>query len=475
MTSRIQKPHSLCVAIIVTACCLFTLVAGALADCGFSGGLLGIGGKIEAVLNRKKPPEVYLLGTAITVSARSQADKARNYVAPLATQLESALVNRDRRLTIEHGKPETIITCIITNLTPPTEKMENRKTTEHKKVGEQQVWNDKKKKNETQPVYKDVEVTKSYKVIDALMNVSYQVKNTKSNTQLDAANIPANFTGSYLDGNGAPTLEEVEQMLIGKAVAMIAPRLTPTTEAVKVLLPQCELKTASELGKAGLWPRMLEMLMKMPALKKPTDDAYRYYSIGLANEALAYQADDLETSKKLLDDAAENFSKAIEMKPEEKYFREPQIRIETAIAQYRKIIEQQAEYAKHLKAKTLDKQPEKAKDNSETAKIQPQATLGTPINPTGARALEPAKPQSTAMTNQQIILMVKQEVPETIILQAIKTAPSVQFDTGAQGLLDLHSSKVSEKIILLMMERQTAATKPSSAKPVPTKTRRKGR
>lgn len=472
MPSQTQLVRRSRLGLMTFIACLFALGAVALADCGFSGGLLGMGGKIEAVLNRKKPPQVYLMGTAISVNARAQADKARNHTAPLATQLESSLINHDRRLVVEHGKPDTLITCTITSLTT-AEKIENRKTTERKKVGEQQVWNDKKKKSETQDVYKDVEVTRTYKVAEGLMNVSYQVKDLKSNAQLDAANIPAGFNRSYLDGNGAPTLEEVEQSLLADAVAQITVRLTPTTEAVRVLLPQCELKTASELGKAGLWQRMLEMLVKMPALKKPKDEAYRYYNIGLANEALAYQSEDVETSKKLLDDAAENFSKAIEMKPEEKYFREPQVRIEAAIAQYRKITEQQADYAKHLKAKTLNVQAEIAKANEEAIKVQPVS--GSPAGTAGARSLDSPKPGNAAMTNQQIIAMAKQGLSEVIILQAIKAAPSVQFDTSPQGLVDLHANKVTEKTILAMMERQTAAVKPSPAKPTPAKVRRKGR
>ena len=79
------------------------------------------------------------------------------------------------------------------------------------------------------------------------------------------------------------------------------------------------------------------------------------------------------------------------------------------------------------------------------------------------------------MTNQQIIAMAKQGLSEVIILQAIKAAPSVQFDTSPHGLVDLHANKVTEKTILVMMERQTAAVKPSPAKPTPAKVRRKGR
>lgn len=432
--------------------CLVAFTIGAVADCGF-GNILG--SKIEAVLNRWKPPEVYLLGTTISVNARAQVNEARNYAAPLATQLESALINNDRRLSIEHAKPETVISCIITSLTS-SEKMENRTTTEHKKVGEQQVYNDKKKKFETKDVFKDVDVTKAYKVISSAMNVSYQVRDVKSNTQLIADNIPATFNNSYQDGNGAPTLQAAEQMLIGHVVAMITPRLTPTTEPVKVLLPRCELGAASDFGKSGLWQRMRETLENMPALKKPKDDAYRYYGIGLANEALAYKAagENIETTRKLLDDAAENYSKAIDMKPEEKYFREPQTRINTAITQYTKITEQRAEYAKVLKSKTLEKQKQET----------PKETGGKEIPVQPPKNKGPAT-ANTTVTNQGIINLVKKETSDMLILQIIKGAPSVQFDLSAEGIGDLKDNKVSEPVIMAMMEKQNSASPAAPKKP----------
>ena len=88
---------------------------------------------------------------------------------------------------------------------------------------------------------------------------------------------------------------------------------------------------------AGLWQRALETFETAPQLPKREDDAYRLYNIGVAYEALAYKAEDPKSAMKFLDEAAINYGKAIDAKPAEKYFLEPQKRIETAIAHYKRL------------------------------------------------------------------------------------------------------------------------------------------
>ncbi len=87
----------------------------------------------------------------------------------------------------------------------------------------------------------------------------------------------------------------------------------------------------------GLWERALETYETAPPFPKQEDDAYRLYDIGVAYEALAYQAEDQKAAMKYLDQAAINYGKAIDAKPDEKYFVEPQKRIETAIAHYKEL------------------------------------------------------------------------------------------------------------------------------------------
>jgi len=123
---------------------------------------------------------------------------------------------------------------------------------------------------------------------------------------------------------------------------------------------------------------------------------------------------------KYLDQAAINYGKAIDAKPSEKYFVEPQKRIETAVAHY----------------KELDQ--EKARAEREAA------------NPA------PAAPK--ALSNTQIVAMVKSGVDDATIIQAIRGAGAVSFDLSPAGLHDLTSNGVSAGVVTAM--KAQAAKKP---------------
>lgn len=76
-----------------------------------------------------------------------------------------------------------------------------------------------------------------------------------------------------------------------------------------------------------------------PFLQKP-DEAYRLYNLGVAYEARGYKSaaeGDPKAAKKFFEEASINYGKAIDDKTEEKYFLEPQNRIETALAHYKKL------------------------------------------------------------------------------------------------------------------------------------------
>src|SRR5215472_6409267 len=88
---------------------------------------------------------------------------------------------------------------------------------------------------------------------------------------------------------------------------------------------------------------MLESLESMEAFPRGEDDAYRLYDVGVAYEALAYQAEDPKTAAKFLDEAAINYGKALDARPSEANFAKPQRRIETALAHFKKIQSQPAQ------------------------------------------------------------------------------------------------------------------------------------
>src|SRR6202030_1378067 len=136
---------------------------------------------------------------------------------------------------------------------------------------------------------------------------------------------------------GAPSPIELRQLLLSRAASQIASRLVNTDETLDVPLARGKLDEANNFAEKGLWSRYLETLETMTPLPKTTEDAYRFYDIGVAYEALAYQSEDKNATAKFLEKAAINYGKAIDANPGEKLFAEPQNRIETAVSHYKRL------------------------------------------------------------------------------------------------------------------------------------------
>jgi tetratricopeptide (TPR) repeat protein len=218
-----------------------------------------------------------------------------------------------------------------------------------------------------------------------------------------------------------------------------------TKETLEVYLARQKgaLDAGDKQAEAGLWQRALETFETAPPLSKVGEDAYRLYDIGVAYEALAYEAEDEKSAMKFLDEAAINYGKAIDAKPAEKYFLEPQKRIETAIEHYKKLEDQ-----KNQKIVTAS-----AKSD------------GTPGK---SGAVGKAAVAAKALTNAQVIAMVKSGVEDDTVAQTIRAAKAVNFDLSAAGQQDLNGNGVGAPVITAMKAR--AARKPPAAgKPVAAK------
>src|ERR1035441_3189449 len=145
------------------------------------------------------------------------------------------------------------------------------------------------------------------------------------------------------EGDTPPTAVELHDRLIQDAAQQIAAHLVNTTEQVEVYLAKgAGLDDADKLMEGKLWTRALEQLETMKPFATPDEDAYRLYNLGVVNEALAYQAEDLQKARKDLQEASVDYGKAIDAKPSEKYFLEPQNRIDTALAHYKVLGDQKA-------------------------------------------------------------------------------------------------------------------------------------
>jgi hypothetical protein len=288
--------------------------------------------------------------------------------------------------------------------------------------------------------------------VTGLLTVSFQAKD-HAGRSLAADNVTAKFDQEYSstgaqqsmlhsmthtvthltkggqDDDTPPTTADLHNRLIQGAAQQITAHLVNTTEQVEVYLAKGGgLDQADKLIEEKLWSRALEQLETMKPFDTHEEDAYRLYDLGVVNEALAYQAEDIEKARKDLQEASIDYGKAIDGKPSEKYFLQPQTRIDTALAHYKVLGDQKA---------PMTSTATTARTPTTSAKSAPSTTAAV----------------SDAITNDQVISMVAAGMDEANIIDTIQHAKSVDFDLSVQGQVELAKSKVSGRIITAMKTR----------------------
>jgi hypothetical protein len=463
-------------------------------------------GKKKVVLHRKLPPVIQFTGTTFSVRVDSHDPKYADLTGKLKDLLETELLKDNDKLRVDVNSPELAIGCTVTNFSVPPPQPFTRNEVIMQK-GQQLE----------QPV--------QYYKITGSLELSYQARDTKAGRAVDADNILANYSQDFEagtnqqagkslgakvadpfkrmagkkteDSSGPPNPTELREDLIHKAIHEIASRITATNEPVEIMLAQGKLDRANKSAEHGLWSRYLEELERMPPFPNEKDDAYRLYNIGVAYEALAYQTEERKAAKGFLQDAAINYGKAVDAKKDEKYFLEPQKRIETAMAYYRKIEGQQKAVAAANApppaepvapapgAKTPVRNPAKLGPGKPTAGGKPAGKSATgkstsdqmaasggnasntasPGGGSGKTPGTPAKPAPTAppLTNEQIIKMAKAGVDEDNIIATIREAKAVEFDLSPDGQVQLATSGVKGKILAAMRQRAKLGTRRSPA------------
>src|SRR5260370_1484636 len=134
---------------------------------------------------------------------------------------------------------------------------------------------------------------------------------------------------------------------------------------------------------------------------------------------MGYQAEDPKQAVKLLESAVVNYGKAIDAKPAEKYFREPQNRIEGAL----------------VILKTLSQ-----RGATSASAAKPDATAGP-------------ESSSDVLTNEQILDLAKSGMNEENLIANIKEARAVHFDLSIAGQKQLMQGGVSNNVIAAMRRK----------------------
>lgn len=380
----------------------------------------------KVVLVRQLPPNIRITGTAIRVDATSASNP--DIATSLKSMLESEMTKDDPRLRLSDNAPQTIIVCTVTNYSPAATEVI---TVPGFQVGGVMAQSEQRTR------------------VTGQLAVAFQVKNGEGGRTLDSDNITAAYKREFSTSGGeqgsttsqqitssaisvfrkiknsktdtgkddpVPSPDAVRGKLLSNAVLQIASHMVNTHENVDALLARGKLDDANNLAEGKEWTRYVETLETMSPL--PTgQDAYRVYDIGVGYEAEAYLADTPDKARKYLDQAAINYGKAIDARADEKYFIEPQQRIETAIAHY----------------KTLSDQ-------------------GAAVT---ASATAPAAEQP--LNNDQVIQLVKAGVDTKNVIDSIKTAPAVDFDLSVQGTINLTKNGITGPVLTAMKERARAA------------------
>jgi hypothetical protein len=407
--------------------------------------------KTKVTLQRKLPALMKLPGD--TLSVKVTASQNVTAAAPaLAQDLQALLLTEllkdDSQLRQQDNDADSIVTCEITNVAPPQRTVTQRPNLLAGKSGAKTI---------------------PYTRITASLSVSFQAK-THDGHMLGSDNITENYDQEFDSaGNDAshgimgsmtsswhklkggssedqddkpPTDSELRNRLLMMAVQEMAEQIVNTTQPVEAFLAKNkgDLDDGDKFAESGLWERALEAFETAQPLPNKGEDAYRLYNIGVADEALGYAATDSKAAMKMLDDAAVNYGKAIDAKPEEKYFLDPQKRIETALAQYHKL--EQQSHAPAVAEK--HEPPPPAHVEAASAPAADPAPKSTPAASSGS---------GKALTNAQVTAMARAGMDDATIIQTVKGAKAVNFDLTVVGRKHLTDSGVSTAVISAMKAR----------------------
>lgn len=403
----------------------------------------GFGMKREAIpLERINPPVVAITGTQLKVTVKAQNRKHDLLASRLQAQLESELIQHDPRFKVENQKPQTAVAATLA---------QNDFTTT---IEERQEWEVKPTENEEgKRELKEKEVSSKYTVVVHRLVVSYVVTDVPTKKSLYADTVEANFREAYRFGEGAPSQGEVEGSASAEIVGKIVSMLTPTREQIYVLLAKGSLDRLTNFAKGGFWSKYSEALEELAPFKKPKDESYRQYALGLSYEAMAYRADDALTSLRFLERAAEHYNTAITSHPEEDYFFQP-FETNIIVETHRKILKMITKRADPTKL-VVPPPLERVNQALERYRIltnQQGIKLAAAQAEEGSKALSGTGQGSAALTNAEIIEMVKAGVDEELVLVTIDEATACSFDLSAKGVIALSRAKVSKTVIERMRQ-----------------------
>jgi len=394
-------------------------------------------------LDRRVPPEVVLSGTALEVNVfdhggyEPEARKLRDAV-------EKAMSSYDSRLETGRSPADVVVQLTVSDARVD-ESWKQKTEYESRKTGTKIEYDSKGNKKE-KDVYTNVEVKVNYKIVSGKVVARTRVLDANGNEiHTDAAN--ATFSEEFKSGDDAPSRSAVESDLIAEVASKISGKLVGRIQPVSVLVPRGSFDSFVAIAEGGNWQQYLQQVEAVPAKKKPNEEAFHQYALGVASEGLAYKAPSEERAIELLEKAGEHYRQAVAMNPREELFAKPYSnvwsggyahapvkRAELALADYLKLKEQRIALA--------------------SAPPRPVAPTATKVVRIGSSKPTTGGKSGKGLSNAHIIEMAAAGLSDQNIRLAIDAAPSRQFELGPDELIALRKAGVSREVIAYMQQKQ---------------------
>lgn len=408
---------------------------------------------MKTVIGVRTSPPVYVPGPAIRVEVYSTNPLAPEVRERLQEGIEQVLLMNDPRLSVSQGAADTSIDCTITDLSV-SPRIEVRSRPEYQRTGQVVVTDSETGYSRTEDQFAYVDVPYRVLVFEGRIRVKWDVTDIATGILLYSDTVDevySNARDAAPDfGSGPIVHSSVASVdlniaylkLADKAAGLILAQLSAGVHSEIVPLSSGKLKDAGKLLESGRWSEALTLLTSMPTFKDPKDDAYRFYCIGVAQEALAYKSQDPLEKKRQLEQSVNNYRRAAELKPGENMFWAPKDRAESSLLQASGIVAQVEVLEKARKIRSAPTNPDRVAGGN--TGLFRQASIRVPPGP-------------MVIDNQTVVQWVKAGRSSDYIVASIKHAAATRFDLSQVELLKLRRDGVSTSVLKAMANAQTNA------------------
>jgi hypothetical protein len=405
-------------------------LAGTTADAQFRRGMLA--DSVEINLFPATPPALLLPAGSFQVEVKNQSTGPARLLARLDDAITRQMAENDSRLEVAEGKPQLQVVATLTEWTLSRSRG-TRYVSETRQIGTKQV-TDKNGKTRTEPVY---EYGRNKPTVVDRGAAAVRVEVRRGSQVLADETARITFFEDRLAEEGPPPASEVEDAMLDRSASKAAGLVTPARESVRVMLARSdEVDRLNDLARSRKWNEWRAALQETRPHRDAKKDAYRLHNIGVACEAMAYEATTDADTARLLQEAASFVQQAANAKKDEKYFGEAFTRISNSSLGYTRL--------RTMRASLGMRQP--------TAAPPPAAGAAPPAEKVKLAAKSPTK--GAAMTNADVIDLRKAGLDDDNLIAAIKDAGAVAFDLTPAGLKGLLGAKVSNKVIAAMRDRK---------------------